>query len=62
MRMPTAIPAAAMLKTGAPNGWMRVGLMTVRAKKPSTTLGIEASTSSTGLSQRRMRRLAYSDR
>ena len=62
MRMPTATPAAAMLKIGAPNGWIRFGLMTVSAKNPSTTLGMEARISRIGLSQRRTRRLAYSER
>ena len=36
--------------------------MTVSAKKPSTTLGMPASTSRMGLTVRRTRAEAYSDR
>jgi hypothetical protein len=61
--MPTAIPAEAILKRGAPlSDWIRFGLIQVRAKKPSTTLGIAASSSRSGLRKPRARRPAYSER
>ncbi len=63
--MPTATPAAAMLKMGvAPGqtGSMSAGDSTVNAKKPSTTLGMAARISRIGLTVRRMRGVAYSAR
>jgi hypothetical protein len=65
IRMPTAIPAAAMVKSGVwpeQSGSTIVGLMTVSAKKPRTTLGIPASVSRIGFSVRRARLEAYSPR
>ena len=65
MRTPTARPAESMLKgiVGPGQiGSMIVGLRTVSAKKPSTTLGMAASISRMGLSQPRSRGLAYSAR
>ena len=56
MRMPTASPADAMFDSGAPvSGWTMFGLIQVRAKKPRTTLGIEARISRIGLRRRRTR-------
>ena len=42
--------------------WTTFGLMKVRAKKPSTTLGMPARISRIGFTVRRTRGLAYSDR
>ncbi len=64
IRMPTAMPAAAMLKTWTP-GWMvftTPGLMTVMAKNPRTTDGMAARTSRIGFRVFRTRSDAYSDR
>ena len=52
-----------MFDSGAPvSGCTTFGLIHVSAKKPRTTLGIEARISSDGFSQRRTRGLAYSER
>jgi hypothetical protein len=51
-----------MFDNGAPvSGCTTFGLIQVSAKKPRTTLGIEARTSSAGLRTRRLRGPAYSD-
>ena len=49
MSTPTAMPAAAMFESGASvEGWIMFGLIQVSAKKPSTTLGMEARISMIG--------------
>ena len=59
--LPTAIPADTALKLWIPwNTDCSAGVMTVTAKNPYTTVGIPASTSSTGLSTVRTRAGAYS--
>ncbi len=63
VRIPTPIPAAAMLKTPAElNRCTICGLIHTRAKNPSTTLGIPARISRADLRSRRSRGLANSDR
>ncbi len=64
VRMPTPMPAASRLNGAAllKNRTTKSGLITVSAKKPSTTLGMPASTSTIGLRKRRVRGRAYSAR
>src|SRR5918996_189458 len=64
MRTPTAMPAAIMLNSVAlpQMAWTISGLIHVRAKNPSTTLGRLARISSIGLSHLRSLGFAYSDR
>ena len=63
VRIPTPIPAAARLKMPLVEQLLdQFGLITVRAKNPSTTLGIPASNSTMGFSRRRIGREAYSER
>jgi hypothetical protein len=55
------IPALRTLNvpTSSPRSW-RSGVKNVRAKKPNTTVGMPASTSSAGLRMPRTRGAAYS--
>ena len=61
-----AIDPAAALKMNTRSspkmGRSRLGVMNWRAKKPTTTVGMPARTSSVGFSTPRTRELAYSDR
>ena len=62
-RMPTMMPAASWLNcsTSSPKTPRRIsGVTKVSAKKPKTMVGTPASTSSTGLTIRRTRGVAYS--
>ena len=62
--MPIVMPATSALKIAGPSptGQMsrRKGVIPRSAKKPNTTVGIPASTSSAGLSTFRVPGLAYS--
>ena len=65
VRMPTPMPAAARLKVcrrSSENRCTIVGEMKLTEKKPSTTDGMPARISRIGLSMRRTRGLAYSER
>ncbi len=62
---PSTMPADSTLNvpTGRPNqSWSTTFVMNCRAKKPYTTEGMPASSSSMGLSLRRVESLAYSAR
>ena len=57
------MPGDAMLTAARrSSGWTTFGLIQVSAKKPSTTLGMEARISMIGLRTLRTRGVAYSDR
>ena len=62
--MPTPSPAAARLNEFASSnrGLISVGVSSVRAKNPRTTLGMPARTSRTGLTVLRNFGVAYSER
>ena len=64
VRIPTPRPAASRLNCGesVKTFWTKSGEMMVRAKKPSTMLGMPARISRIGFSSRRTRGLAYSER
>ena len=64
VRIPTPRPAARRLNCGesVKTFCTKSGEITVRAKKPSTMLGIPARISRIGFSKRRTRGLAYSER
>ena len=62
--MPMTMPAERALKTWMPGkiGLRTNSVMNSSAKKPKTTVGMPASTSSVGLSTLRALGLAYSER
>jgi hypothetical protein len=62
--MPMTMPADSALKTWMPGkiGLSTTAVMNSRAKKPKTTVGMPASTSSVGLRILRALGLAYSER
>ena len=64
VRMPTPMPAARRLKPLAvgKKTWMTLGVITVSAKKPRTTLGMPARISRMGLTMPRVRGPEYSAR
>ncbi len=64
MRMPITRPADSALKMPRPSnsGRSTFGVTKLMAKKPNTTVGMPARTSSTGLRTLRAWGLAYSDR
>ncbi len=65
MRMPTTIPAPRALNSCVSLTIPRscsTGITESSAKNPSTIVGMPASSSRTGLTERRTRSCAYSDR